>query len=58
MKLIYTDILPVGLEDDQQSIIDCFREQILLVNKRAHSDVRPFYCTLTPLLLLAYHPLR
>ena len=27
MKLIYTDILPVGLKDDQQSIRDCFKEQ-------------------------------
>lgn len=27
MKLICTDILPIGLENNQQSIIDCFREQ-------------------------------
>lgn len=32
MKLICSDILPVGLQDGQQSIIECFREQA------SHSD--------------------
>lgn len=27
MKLIYSDMLPIGLEDGQQSIIDCIHEQ-------------------------------
>lgn len=29
MKLLYSNILPLGTEDTQQTIIDCFREQIL-----------------------------
>ena len=28
MKLLYSDILPLGTEDDQQTIIDCFKEQL------------------------------
>lgn len=28
MKLLYSDILPLGMEDGQTSIIDCFHEQI------------------------------
>lgn len=28
MQLLYSNILPLGTEDDQQTIIDCFREQL------------------------------
>ena len=28
MKLLYSNILPVGTADDQQTIIDCFQEQL------------------------------
>lgn len=29
MKLLYSDILPLGIDDDQQTVADCFREQLL-----------------------------
>ena len=28
MKLLYSNILPLGTDDSQQTIIDCFNEQI------------------------------
>jgi hypothetical protein len=28
MKLLYSDILPLGIEDNQETILDCFNEQI------------------------------
>lgn len=28
MELLYSNILPVGLEDNQKTIQDCFNEQI------------------------------
>lgn len=28
MKLLYSNILPLGTADDQQTIIDCFQEQL------------------------------
>lgn len=28
MKLLYSNILPLGIEDPQQTIIDCFTEQM------------------------------
>ncbi len=28
MKLLYSNILPLGIEDTQQTIIDCFTEQL------------------------------
>ena len=28
MKLLYSNILPLGIEDTQQTIIDCFTEQM------------------------------
>jgi len=27
MKILYSNILPMGLEDGQMSVADCFREQ-------------------------------
>ena len=28
MKLLYSNILPLAVEDNQETIIDCFREQM------------------------------
>ncbi len=28
MKLLYSNILPLGIENDQKTIIDCFKEQL------------------------------
>ena len=28
MKLLYSNILPLGTEDNQQTIADCFEEQL------------------------------
>ena len=33
MKLLYSDILPVGIEDGQQTLIECFREQASLCSR-------------------------
>ena len=34
MKILYSNILPMGLEDGQMSVADCFREQ----SERASSN--------------------
>ncbi len=33
MKLLYSNILPLGTEDDQQTIVDCFKEQLKMADQ-------------------------
>ena len=33
MKLLYSNILPLGTEDNQETIIDCFNEQIKIADR-------------------------
>jgi len=33
MKLLYTDILPLGTEEDQDTIINCFNEQVKIADR-------------------------
>lgn len=40
MELLYSDILPLGTEDDQQTIIDCFKEQL---NQADHVEIAVGY---------------
>lgn len=40
MKLLYSNILPLGINDDQQTIIDCFEEQI---SKADHVEIAVGY---------------
>lgn len=49
MRLICSDILPVGLQDGQQSIVDCFREQ---AGKSDRIDIAVGYISRAALLEL------
>ena len=40
MKLLYSDILPLGTEDNQQTITDCFKEQL---TKADHIEIAVGY---------------
>ncbi len=33
MKLLYSNILPLGTEEDQKTIMDCFNEQIKIADR-------------------------
>lgn len=33
MKLLYSNILPLGTEDDQETIMDCFNEQMKIADR-------------------------
>lgn len=33
MKLLYSNILPLGTEDDQQTIVNCFKEQLKMADQ-------------------------
>ena len=40
MKFLYSDILPIGIEDNQQTIADCFKEQL---DKADHIEIAVGY---------------
>ena len=33
MKILYSNILPLGTEDDQETIMDCFNEQMKIADR-------------------------
>ncbi|WP_287487492.1 hypothetical protein [Blautia sp.] len=33
MKLLYSDILPLGTEENQETIMDCFNEQMKIADR-------------------------
>lgn len=33
MKLLYSNILPLGTEEDQETIMDCFNEQMKIADR-------------------------
>lgn len=33
MKLLYSNILPLGTEEDQETIMDCFNEQMKMADR-------------------------